>query len=48
VIPKPEVDLGSALDRLIDAGLLLRQGVPPHASYLFEHALVQDRRLRSW
>ena len=24
------------------AGLLLRQGVPPHASYLFKHALVQD------
>ena len=32
----------SALDRLIDAGLLLRQGVPPHATYLFKHALVQD------
>jgi class 3 adenylate cyclase/predicted ATPase len=35
-------DLGSALDRLIQAGLLFRQGVPPHASYLFKHALVQD------
>ena len=23
-------------------GLLFRQGVPPHASYLFKHALVQD------
>ena len=32
----------SALDRLIDAGLLFRQGVPPHATYLFKHALVQD------
>jgi class 3 adenylate cyclase/tetratricopeptide (TPR) repeat protein len=42
VISKPEADLGSALDRLIDAGLLFRQGVPPHASYLFKHALVQD------
>ena len=42
VIPKPEVDLRSALDRLIDAGLLFRQGVPPHATYLFKHALVQD------
>ena len=30
------------LDRLIAAGLLFRQGVPPHASYLFKHALVQD------
>ena len=32
----------SALDRLIAAGLLFRQGVPPHATYLFKHALVQD------
>ena len=23
-------------------GLLFRQGVPPHATYLFKHALVQD------
>jgi predicted ATPase len=34
--------LGSALDRVIAAGLLFRQGVPPHATYLFKHALVQD------
>jgi predicted ATPase len=42
VARKPEADLGSALDRLTDAGLLFRQGVPPQASYLFKHALVQD------
>ncbi|MGO9327256.1 MAG: AAA family ATPase, partial [Steroidobacteraceae bacterium] len=42
VMRKPEVELGSALDRLIQAGLLFRQGVPPHATYLFKHALVQD------
>ena len=42
VVRKPEAELGSALDRLIQAGLLFRQGVPPHASYLFKHALVQD------
>ena len=42
VVRKPEADLGSALDRLIDAGLLFRQGVPPHVTYLFKHALVQD------
>jgi two-component sensor histidine kinase len=24
------------------AGLLFRQGVPPHANYLFKHALLQD------
>ncbi len=42
VVRKPEAELGSALDRLIVAGLLFRQGVPPHATYLFKHALVQD------
>ena len=42
VVGKPEPELGSALDRLIGAGLLFRQGVPPHATYLFKHALVQD------
>jgi class 3 adenylate cyclase/predicted ATPase len=35
-------ELELALDRLIQAGLLFRQGMPPHASYLFKHALVQD------
>ena len=42
VVRKPEAELGSALDRLVRAGLLFRQGVPPHATYLFKHALVQD------
>src|SRR5208282_6658064 len=42
VARKPEAELGSALDRLVEAGLLSRQGVPPQASYLFKHALVQD------
>jgi predicted ATPase len=42
VVYKPERELGAALDRLIAAGLLFRQGVPPHAHYLFKHALVQD------
>ena len=39
---KPEAQLNSALDRLLSAGLLFRQGVPPDTSYLFKHALVQD------
>jgi predicted ATPase len=42
VVRKPEAELASALDRLVAAGLLFRQGVPPHATYLFKHALVQD------
>src|SRR5450631_3357204 len=42
VARKSEAELGSALDRLVQTGLLFRQGVPPQASYLFKHALVQD------
>jgi predicted ATPase len=42
VMRKPEAELKSALDRLVSAGLLFRQGVPPNATYLFKHALVQD------
>ena len=42
VVAEPEAELQSALDRLVTAGLLFRQGIPPHANYLFKHALVQD------
>ena len=42
VARKTEADLASALDRLTAAGLVFRQGAPPHATYLFKHALVQD------
>jgi predicted ATPase len=42
VVRKPDPELASALDRLVAAGLLFRQGVPPYATYLFKHALVQD------
>src|SRR5262249_14727723 len=42
VAGKPEAELKAALDRIVAARLLFRQGVPPHATYLFKHALVQD------
>jgi predicted ATPase len=42
VVRKPEAELQTALDRLIAAGLLFRQGALPYANYLFKHALVQD------
>jgi class 3 adenylate cyclase/predicted ATPase len=42
VVDKPELELRALLDRLVAAGLLFRQGVPPQATYLFKHALVQD------
>jgi predicted ATPase/class 3 adenylate cyclase len=37
-----EIELNSAIDKLVRAGLLFRQGRPPYAAYLFKHALVQD------
>ena len=42
VTRKPEAELGLTLDRLVTARLLLRQGVPPNATYPFKHALVMD------
>ena len=42
VVGKREEELSTALDSIVRAGLLFRQGVPPHATYVFKHALVQD------
>jgi class 3 adenylate cyclase/predicted ATPase len=42
VVSKPEEELGTTVDHLITAGLLFRRGMPPHATYLFKHALVRD------
>ncbi|HEY2531405.1 MAG TPA: adenylate/guanylate cyclase domain-containing protein [Xanthobacteraceae bacterium] len=43
VVCKSEPELGSGLDRLIQAGLLYRQGMPPAlTTYVFKHALVRD------
>jgi predicted ATPase len=47
VASEPEATVSSALDCLIAAGLLFRQGLPPHATYLFNHALVQDAAYHS-
>jgi predicted ATPase len=41
-VHKPEAELQTALDRLIAAGLLLRQGSAPYATYSFKHSLVRD------
>ena len=38
----PERALGAALRDLERSGLMSRRGEPPHAEYLFKHALVQD------
>lgn len=42
IAPVAEPELGRSLDRLVAAGLLFRQGEPPEANYLFNHALVQE------
>ena len=34
--------LRSALGRLVASGLVLQRDLPPRASFLFKHALVQD------
>jgi predicted ATPase len=39
---RKDSELVDALERLTDSGLLYREGVPPHATFLFKHALVQD------
>jgi tetratricopeptide (TPR) repeat protein len=42
VAQRGAAELQAALARLAEAGLLFCRGTPPHASYLFRHALVQD------
>ena len=42
VASETEPELAAALDRLLQSGLLSREGTLPHAMYLFKHALVQD------
>ena len=37
-----EAALRTALEHLIDAGLVFQHGLPPDARYYFKHALVQD------
>jgi len=38
----PEDDLEAALDRLVASELVFQRGDPPHAAYVFKHALVQE------
>jgi class 3 adenylate cyclase/predicted ATPase len=37
-----DAELREALNLLTEAGLILRRGNPPHATFMFKHALVQD------
>ena len=47
VAPVDGAKLRDALDRLVASELLFRRGVPPEASYVFKHALVQETAYQS-
>ena len=47
VTPLDEGSLQQALARLVDAELLYQRGVPPQATYLFKHALIQETAYQS-
>jgi ABC-type oligopeptide transport system substrate-binding subunit len=42
-----EPTLQHGLQQLVDAELLYRRGVPPQATYLFKHALIQEAAYRT-
>jgi class 3 adenylate cyclase len=47
VCPLDEALLQQGLRQLIDAELLYQRGLPPQATYLFKHALIQDTAYQS-
>ena len=47
VSPLEESRLRGALACLVEAELLYRRGLPPHAIYTFKHALIQDAAYQS-
>src|SRR5262249_42883742 len=42
VAQRNAAELDAALDQLVVAGLAFRRGVPPQATFLFKHVLVQE------
>jgi predicted ATPase len=47
VAPMDEAALQEALGKLVEAELLYRRGLPPRATYLFKHALIQEAAYQS-
>jgi class 3 adenylate cyclase len=47
VAPPDEATLQQALARLVEAELLYQRGLPPQATYIFKHALIQDAAYQS-
>ena len=42
ILPLDDAVLQQGLQQLLDAELIFQRGVPPQATYIFKHALVQD------
>src|SRR5438034_4445863 len=47
VSPGDEATLQQGLHQLVEAEFLYQQGLPPQATYLFKHALIQDAAYQS-
>ena len=47
VSPLGEDTLQQGLQQLVEAELVYQRGVPPQATYLFKHALIQDTAYQS-
>lgn len=47
ITPLDEPTLQRELGRLVEAELLHQRGIPPQATYLFKHALIQDAAYQS-
>ena len=47
VSPWDEERLQHALAQLVEAELLYQRGVPPHVTYVFKHALIQEAAYQS-
>jgi TOMM system kinase/cyclase fusion protein len=47
VAPLEEATLQTGLQQLVEAELLYQRGVPPQATYLFKHALIQEAAYQS-
>ena len=47
VAPLDEATLQQGLAQLVEAELLYQRGLPPQATYLFKHALIQDAAYQS-
>jgi predicted ATPase len=47
VSPWDEETLRQGLRQLVEAELLYQRGLPPHATYIFKHALIQDAAYQS-